>query len=208
MAGSDSVHRFHGDIWIAVTLFLEVSELAALSRASRDLRRTVLSNGVWEWLLRRDFDDGVLRSAADLQWMPAEGLPHATHEHQFVHCYLRLRRCAPPWRRDDGTVDTETLLAVDCVLSLPRVTWRAVWSQLWLLHCHRCRRADDDTEARVPREPGAFVDVWQRNIQRSIQLTLLPIDTSVRQFRNIQRPTPRSASMRLSRLCVTIRGCA
>jgi hypothetical protein len=119
------VDRLVDDAWVAVAMFLSHRALLVLSLASRGLRRTALSNGIWEWVLRRDFSKRIVQAAeqAPLWWIPAGGMPAATDERQFVRCYFRLLRSTPPRAKD---VDPLRIATMDSMLRLPATRWRPV----------------------------------------------------------------------------------
>jgi hypothetical protein len=119
------VDRLVDDAWVAVAMFLSHRALLVLSLASRGLRRTALSNGIWEWVLRRDFSKRIVQAAeqAPLWWIPAGGMPAATDERQFVRCYFRLLRSTPPRSKD---VHPLRIATMDSMLRLAATRWRPV----------------------------------------------------------------------------------
>jgi hypothetical protein len=119
------VDRLVDDAWVALAMFLSHRALLVLSLASRGLRRTALSNGIWEWVLRRDFSKRIVQAAeqAPLWWIPAGGMPAATDERQFVRCYFRLLHSTPPRVKDVNPVRIATM---DAMLRLPATRWRPV----------------------------------------------------------------------------------
>jgi hypothetical protein len=149
-----AVDRLVDDAWVAVAMFLSHRALLVLSLASRGLRRTALSNGIWEWVLRRDFSKRIVQAAeqAPLWWIPAGGMPAATDERQFVRCYFRLLRSTPPRAKD---VHPSQVVKMDAMLHLPRTRWRPATQMALLLTsiasawCPTSRHAstaDDDAQ--------------------------------------------------------------
>jgi hypothetical protein len=149
-----AVDRLVDDAWVAVAMFLSHRALLVLSLASRGLRRTALSNGIWEWVLRRDFSKRIVQAAeqAPLWWIPAGGMPAATDERQFVRCYFRLLRSTPPRAKD---VHPSQVVKMDAMLHLPRTRWRPATqvallltsiASAWCPTSRHASTADDDAQ--------------------------------------------------------------
>jgi hypothetical protein len=110
------------DAWAAVAVFLAHEDLAALSRASRALREVACANGVWEWLLRRDFGHGPLQLAEERWgWVGRGGLPGARDDRDFVRGYYRLLRSVPP---APARFDAADVAAVDELFRAAPLAWR------------------------------------------------------------------------------------
>jgi hypothetical protein len=154
MASPNTVARLSADAWLGIAFFLSPDDLLQLSVVSQDVRAVVTSNGIWEWLWRRDVPDDLRVEAEEtLRWVPSGGMPAATEPLQFMRGYFRVLRFAR------GLECASDIIVLDRFYHTPETRWRPL-RQLHLLLTGYYR-----TWSRMPRCVGQFGPAMDKDVQ-------------------------------------------
>jgi hypothetical protein len=161
------------DVWSAIAFFLRPDDVTRLALVCRHLRAHVaLANGVWEWLLQRDFPRPYLAAAVKLGWIAEGGMPAATSPTELVTGYFRLLRVMPSRPQTRAPSDLALQLRLlDAVFRTPATRWRPM-RQLQLMltgFATRLRPLRNlDAEARAALDTDAGATQYARTCARSI----------------------------------------